>query len=147
MRILAAVGAMFFILCGTMMPSVAQVDVGKLLVGKWEGDLERPQTTRRSSHPLHGRGGERRENTRILRIDKIREQGGKWVVEKASFGEEGKRPKQVEVSLHISGGEVSLEFETDADATVKLRLSGDNVLSGTWIHTGKFQKLEMKKVE
>ena len=145
MRILITVGAMFFILCGASMPVVAQVEVVKVLVGKWEGDIERPQATK----PKGSKAGvvHRRENTRILLIDKIQEQGGKWVVEKASFGQEGKTPKQVEVSLHVSGGEVSLEFETDPGSTVKLKLSGDNVLRGTWVQTGQFHKLEMKKVE
>jgi len=137
---------MVLILCGAVMPVVAQVDGVRLLIGKWEGDIERPQATKPKGKAVGG-GVQSRENTRILIFEKIHEQGGKWVVDKASFGQEGKTPKPVEVSLQVSGGEVNVEFETDAGSKAKLKLSGDNVLSGTWIQTGKFQKLEMKKVE
>jgi hypothetical protein len=143
----ASVTTVLVVLAFALVLSEAQTDLSRVLVGKWEGEIERPQVTRPKGGKQAGGAVERRENTRFLILEKIHEQGGRWVVDKASFGQEGKTPKPVEVSLQVSGGEVSVEFETEAGAKVKLRLSGDNVLSGTWVQTQKFQKLEMKKVE
>ncbi len=143
----ASVAAVVVVLAFVLVFSEAQTDLSRVLVGKWEGEIEQPQVTRQKGGKQAGGAVERRENTRFLILEKIHEQGGKWVVDKASFGQEGKTPKPVEVSLQVSGGEVNVEFETEAGAKVKLRLSGDNVLSGTWVQRSMFHKLEMKKVE
>ncbi len=70
---LACAGAVMTLVLSTI-PTSAQVDLAKVLVGKWEGQA---QLTRDSPG-------------RTLIISSVRERGGKWVAD-GTFGDPEKR--------------------------------------------------------
>lgn len=88
-------------------PSGAQTDLSRVLIGKWEGQLELQGGTL----------------PRILIITAAREQGGQWSVE-AVFGPGGK-VAPVEVAVDQSGGNVVLKFRTTEGRNLELTLHKD----------------------
>jgi hypothetical protein len=129
-------------------PSEAQVDFRKVLVGKWEGELQRPVGPGAHRPKAFQPSTEQPVDGRTLVIQEVRQQGAKWIVTKAHFGITGKPLGRVDVALEMMGNEVTLQFTTVAGAQVKLKLTGENALLGTLAFPrAGFTPMELKKVE
>lgn len=115
----------------------AQADLGKALVGKWEGDLQF-----RSS---------RAETGRTLVIKSVTERDGKWVGE-GLYGVTGKGLDKVVIDVDASGKRPSIQFTTDANSVVRLELLDAKSLVGTLVLAGSRKGgadrgLKLEKVE
>ncbi len=148
MRIVS-VAAVVVLLALVVIPTEAQMDLSKVLVGKWEGKFQTEDRDRR----VKGRtvNVERTEHLRTLIIGQVREQDGKWIVGNVKFGETGKPLGAVIVTLEMAGGEANIQFITGAGNPVKLRLSKEDLLVGTIsvssISGSAFRPIEFKKAE
>jgi hypothetical protein len=144
-----SVAAVVILLALASIPSGAQMDLAKALVGKWEGDYEAPHALGKPK--MGGVPEGRSETARTLVIGQVRQQEGKWIAEDAKYGISGKGLNLVPVMLEMTGGDVILQFRTAAgpdSEAVKLQLSKEKLLAGTiGIGTGVFHKMELKKVE
>ena len=114
--------------------AVAQTDLEKALIGKWEGDVQVA-----------------REQGRTLIIRSVSQQDGKWIAE-GRYGITGKGMGPVKIDVDTSGGRPSLRFTTGANSTVRLNLIGERSLVGTMTLTGAQQQspdrnLKLDKVE
>jgi hypothetical protein len=145
---MSIVAAALGLLVLASVPSWAQMDLPKVLVGKWEGELERPKG-HTGQHPKAFRHStEQPQDARTLVIQEVREEDGKWVVTKAQYGITGKKLSRVDVTLDVRDNEVTLQFETGAGSQVKLKLTGENALVGTLaIPRQGITSMELKKVE
>ena len=123
------------LVASTFLPAHAQVDLAKALVGRWEGEI-------RKVHPKQALG-----TAWTLLIEQVREQGGKWAVERAQFGETGKPLRPIQVRVEVRGEEVTVTFAPPRSSAT-LRLSGGNVLVGS-VHMATLgtSPMELKKVE
>lgn len=130
-----------------VMPSWAQVDLSKVLVGRWEGEGQGPKV--RTGYRPKGRKPykDKSEDDRTLVIGQVREQEGKWIVEGAKYGRAGERLHGVEVVLDVNGDDVVIQFDTRDDAHMKLKLTKENFLVGTRVKHKGFVPMEFKKVE
>jgi hypothetical protein len=143
-----SVAAVVVLLGLAVAPSEAQWDFGKVLVGRWEGELQRPKAPGiyrpHALQPSREHPGE----GRTLVIQDVREEGTKWIVTRAQFGITGKPLGGVDVTLDLTGTDVTLHFTTGAGAQAELKLTGENALVGTLAlaRTG-FTPMELKKVE
>ena len=115
--------------------SEGQIDAPKILVGKWEGQIQVSRTV--SPFP-----------DRTLAIKSVREQEGKWLVE-ARFGVTGRRLEPVDVTLKVVGEELTLHFRTSAGADVKLSLYKKEYLDGFYLFpgAGAERPIRLKKAE
>jgi len=112
----------------------AQMNLAKVLPGKWQGEYQREPK-------------EKFDNARTLVIGQLREESGKWIVEDAKFGVTGKKLYPIDVKLDAIGDEVKIEFTTDGGGLVKLKLSGENLLTGTFVRAAMFRPTKFQKVE
>ena len=110
------------ILLSTLSLSQAQVDLSKILVGKWEGAIEGAHTWRGGPY-------------RTLIIQSAREEGGALRVE-AMYGITGLSVSPVNVTVEGAGGEVILRFLTGANSQVTLTLYKEKHLEGSFRLTG-----------
>lgn len=90
-----------------------QSDLSKVLIGKWEGDVQLP-----------GRG----DPKRTLVIDSVDASGksaqGRW-------GIAGKGLGRVSIAIEDDAGKVWLKFTTGTNISIRLQLVGDKNLVGT----------------
>lgn len=98
--------------------SEAQMDVAKILAGKWEGEVE-----------FMGTRGNLDPN-RTLVINSVTEKDGKWVAE-GRFGVTGKGLGRVQVEVDTSGPNPRIRFVTAANQTVRLDVVDDRHMTGT----------------
>ena len=96
----------------------AQGDLAKVLVGKWEGQLD-----------VSGLTGVGFPPERTLIIESVRGESGEWVVE-AKFGVTGRRLVPVNVGVETVGSEIILRFVTADNSRVKLTLLKEKYLDG-----------------
>lgn len=116
-----------------LVPAKAQVDLSKVLIGKWEGEV------------LIGKTGKTGNPTLIIK--KVREEDGRWIC-KAKWGRPEKRLRQVDVTLQVNGGDVSIRFVTPRGAQVDVKLYKERSLVGTFIHPrGWESRIHLRKVE
>jgi hypothetical protein len=123
-------------------PAQGQMDVAKALEGKWEGEFVKESR-------------DKFENARTLIIGKVREEGGKWIIERARYGITGKELGPIDVKLNVEGDKVALAFETQAQTKnpVKLSLAPDGTLGGSIYLAGVGSKnnpqrpFKLRKVE
>ncbi len=124
--------------------SAGQVEVSKLLVGEWKGNIE----------GRWGAGQWARPRPRTLVIHSVREEKGRWIVE-ARWGLPGRRLYPVDVTLEVDGSDVSLRFPTpkgggkvDLDLRKERYLVGEQVqpMAGfsyqTWHFIVRLEKVE-----
>jgi hypothetical protein len=106
-----------------MSSSDAQLDVAKILVGKWEGDIQ-----------TRGMAG---DPNRTLIIDTVAEREGGWAV-KAQYGVTGGKLSHIDATLDKAGDQFLLKFVVGAQskANVSLRLHDDKHLVGTYTLSG-----------
>lgn len=113
---------------------VAQADLRKVLVGKWEGDV---QVLDRS------------DPKRTLVIDSVdasaKSAQGRWGITGQGLG-------QVRITIGDDAGKVSLKFTTGTNTSVRLDLVGDKDLAGTFTPQGTQQSLRdltvrLKKID
>lgn len=142
-----SVAAAVVLLGLAFVPSEAQVDVGKVLVGRWEGELERPKGPGAYRPHAFQPSREQPVEGRTLVIQGVRAEGAKWIVTRAQFGITGKPLGRVEVTLDMVGNDVTLHFTTGAGAEAKLKLTGENALVGTLaMPRARITPMELKKV-
>jgi len=96
----------------------AQGDLAKVLVGKWEGQLD-----------VSGLTGVGFPPERTLIIESVRGESGEWVVE-GKYGVTGRRLFPVNVGVETVGSEIILRFVTAENARVKLTLLKEKYLDG-----------------
>ena len=106
-------------------PSWAQTDLSRVLVGRWEGQVELQGGTL----------------PRVLIIISAREQGGQWSVE-AKYGPKG-RLAPVEVTVEQSGGNVVLKLPAaegreggSRNLELTLQKDGKHLLGTVQVHAG-----------
>ena len=87
-------------------PSEAQADLAKVLVGRWEGGAQA-----------------------VLIFDSVRQEDGRWVAV-AKFGARGQPPRPVNVTIDASGNTVTVQFKPLATIKWQLTLRGESVLDG-----------------
>ena len=97
----------------------AQPDLGKSLVGTWEGEVQ-----------LLGMGT-RQDPHRTLIISSIARKDGGWVG-LGRFGVTGKSLSPVQIVVKASGKNPWLRFVTALGTTVRVELVGDGRLAGTF---------------
>ena len=110
-----------FIMAGTAVSRADQTDLAKALVGRWEGEIARGQMDKAWNYG------------RTLVIGQVREQDGKWIVERARWGVTGMKLARVQVTLEVDGGEPTLEFDIpagDVKNSAKLGLTKEGLLAG-----------------
>jgi len=130
-----------------VVPSEAQLDVEKILVGRWEGELEMPKGPGAYRPHAFQPSKEDRTTGRTLVIQGVREAGAKWIVTRAQFGITEKRLGRVDVTLGMVGNEITLQFTTGAGSEAKLTLTGENALVGTLaIPRARITPMELKKI-
>ena len=93
----------------------AQMDPTKVLVGKWEGRVELPESSERT-----------------LIIESVTPEDGGWVAE-GRFGLTGEKLGRRSIQVSQRGGDIILVFETGAKTQnpVRLKLVGERKLEGT----------------
>ncbi|SRR5712691_3252883 len=107
----AARGALF-VVAGLLLAAgvaAAQVDLAKVLVGTWQGELQYKKT----NTPL------------TLRITSVKQEDGKWIGD-GRFG-----PTPVKIDIDTSGSKPSLRWKGAAGIVYDLSLLDDTNLAGT----------------
>jgi hypothetical protein len=99
----------------------AQVDLGKALVGTWEGEL----TFRTSTA----------DTNRTLVIKSVAQQDGKWVGD-GLYGTTGKNLSKVSIDVDVTGRRPSLQFTSSEGSVIKLELLDPKSLVGTLTLSG-----------
>ena len=107
----------------------AQVDLAKVLVGKWEGAVQW----------AGGAGSGAGDPNRTLIIDSVEQKDGKWVA-MGKFGVTGRGLGKVTIEVEDSGSRPSIRFVTGGNSTVRLALSGTKDLTGTLTLSGTSQR-------
>jgi hypothetical protein len=99
--------------------AVAQVDLAKVLVGTWEGEVK--------ARILRGpdAGAELK-----LTIASVTQQDGKWIVDGRLGGKDG-RSAPVKVDIDTSGSKPSLRFKGASGTDYVLTLFSDKQMAGT----------------
>lgn len=121
-RTLLAVAALIVSIAAAAVPPLAaQVDLAKVLVGQWDGQVNIP----RSRNPAG----------RTLVIKSAVQQDGVWAVD-ARYGVTGTGLAPVMVAVDTAGGATTLSFVTGANATIRLTVTGEKNLSGTFELSG-----------
>jgi hypothetical protein len=146
---MSIVAAALGLLVLASVPSWAQMDLAKVLVGKWKGKYAT------ESRDLRKKGRtvdvERAAHLRTLIIGQVREQDGRWIVGEARYGEPGKGLKPIDAKVEMTSGEANIQFVTPGGNPVKLSLSKEGLLVGTIAVDSKkgsaFRPMELKKVE
>jgi hypothetical protein len=115
----------------------AQAQYAKLMIGKWEGDI---QMARGRSSP-----------DRTLIIESVGEGEGPVPV-KGQYGITGQKLGRMQGTLETAGGQALLRFTTGAGSNVVLRLHGERDLIGTIDFPGTSQRaqdhpMRLKKME
>jgi hypothetical protein len=110
-------------------PGLAQVDLAKVLVGKWEGAVQWAS----------GAGSGAGDPNRTLIIDSVEQKDGKWVA-MGKYGVTGKGLGKVAIEVDDSGSRPLIRFATGGNSTVRLALSGTKELTGTMTLTGTSQR-------
>jgi hypothetical protein len=108
--------------------STQSVDLSRVLVGRWEGEVFIP----RDINPPG----------RVLEVRSVTQQGDKWLID-AQYGILGRNLSPVDVSVDRAGGETVLEFRTGANAIAKLTLSG-RLLAGPLTLSGMGTPVRMR---
>ena len=109
--------------------AAAQVDLAKVLVGTWQGELRN-----------------RKGNTDLtLRITSVKQQDGKWIAD-GRFG-----PTPVKIDIDTSGSKPSLRWTGAAGNVYDLSLLDDKNLAGTATVTtsqaGQYERDRSVKLE
>ncbi len=134
MKRASIIGVVSFSLALAFGTAEAQMNLSKVLTGKWQGEYQREPR-------------EKFDPARTLVIGQVRQEGGKWIVEDATFGVTGKKLHPIDLKLEVVEEEVSIEFKTDVGGLIKLRLSGGNLLTGTYVRTATYRPTTFKKIE
>ncbi len=95
-----------------MSPGSAQLDLAKVLVGKWEGAVQWAA----------GAGSGVGDPNRTLIIDSVEQKDGKSVAHMGKFGVTGKGLGKVTIEVEDSGSRPSIRFVTGSNSTVRLRI-------------------------
>lgn len=98
--------------------SQAQADLSKVLVGRWDGEIEFPFRTPEGPD-------------RTLIIKSVRQEGGTWTAD-VLYGITGKGTGPVSATIEVVSGEVILKFLTQANSAVTLRLYKEKNLFGSF---------------
>jgi hypothetical protein len=115
--------------------SQAQADLSKVLVGRWDGEIDSPWEKRLGPY-------------RTLIIKSVRQDGGTWTVN-VLYGVTGKGTGPVSATMEVISGEVILKFLTQANSAVTLTLYKEKSLQGSFRGAGgsrdypiKFTKID-----
>lgn len=112
--------------------ALAQVDLGKALVGKWVGTAE----------------GNR---NRVLLIKLVTPKNGGWVAEGTFTSRQGNETGPVTIKVSLQDGIAVLEFDDpNRQAPVRLKLVSEKQLGGWEKHGRRLNKtrdVELKKIE
>ena len=124
-----------FVMLGTSASGAEQMDLSKILVGTWEGEIQRQSKGQ--------------ETGRTLIIETVREQDGKWIVDAAKWGIHRGNIHPVDAVLNVSGSDVNLELDKvgAGGGKLSLKLVKDEALVGT-ILTGRGPtSIELRKAK
>ena len=119
-------------------PSDAQIDLAKVLVGKWEGDVN----SKKDSPP------------RTLMVDSVEERDGKWVAA-GTFGDPNRRMHRVDIAIDTANGEVVLRFTQPgmrpAPVVLTLYKDGKHLFGTVGKHAGRVRgdtdPIKLEKVD
>jgi hypothetical protein len=104
--IIALLGSWLIVATGS-----AQSDLAKLLVGKWEGDVQ-----------FQGSAGSAQSNpSRTLIIESVDQKDGRWAA-KGRYGMTGRGMARADIEVEESGTRPAVRFVTGAGSTVRLSL-------------------------
>jgi hypothetical protein len=109
-----------FVVAGLMLgigAAAAQADLGKALVGTWQGEL---QALTKKGDPVL-----------TLIISSVKQEGGKWVAEARLGGADAAKTRPVNIDIDTSGSRPSLRFKGASGSEYSLNLFGDKELVGT----------------
>ena len=123
-RGIRAARAALFVVAGLMMGvgvAVAQVDVGKVLVGTWKGELQ--QRSQKDADP-----------TLVLVIKSVKEENGKWMAD-ARVGATEDKTAKVNLEIDTSGAKPAVRWTGGKRAVYDLSLLDDKNLVGTALLT------------
>ncbi|HSB69857.1 MAG TPA: hypothetical protein VLT62_11030 [Candidatus Methylomirabilis sp.] len=132
MKSLSVAAALLVFLAIPLDSSAEQVDLSRALVGTWEGDLScRSQS----------------QSRRVLIIETVHEQDGRWVVDEAKYGRPGGYVNHVAVALKTRGTDLKLEFgRPPHDGHFSLEFVRGDTLAGTVLtHLGGYARVEFRK--
>jgi hypothetical protein len=115
-RIASRVLVVVVVVLAGMGVAPAQVDLAKVLVGKWEGEQE--MMTDRSANPA-----------RSLEITSVKQEDGKWVAD-GRFGTPGGAIGRVKIEIDNSGKIPSLRWTGSSGAAYDLSLLNEKNLAG-----------------
>jgi hypothetical protein len=105
-----------------VVPCLAQGDLTKSLVGKWEGQIELASGV--TGNP-----------NRTLIIESVTQKDGTWMAA-GRFGITGQGLGKVDIEVSESGGRPFIRFVTGAPSTVRLSLTGARELTGATTFSG-----------
>lgn len=132
MKSISVAAALLVFLAISLDSSVAQEDLSRVLVGTWEGDISaKPQS----------------QSRRVLIIESVHEQDGRWIVDAAEYGRPGWYMHREPVVLKTRGDDVSLQFGRPAyDGLLSLGFVSADTLAGTVLtHLGGYARIEFRK--
>jgi hypothetical protein len=116
-----------FVMVGLMVGAgvaAAQVDVAKVLVGTWKGELQ--QRTQKDADP-----------TLVLIISSVKQEAGKWVAG-ARVGATEEKTRSVNLEIDTTGAKPSVRWTAGSGTIYNLTLLDDKNLVGTGtLTTGK----------
>ena len=120
---MALVLVVLAVMASASLPALAQEDLKKTLVGRWQGDIQGPV--------------QRTSNERTLVIDSVSGQG--W---KGRFGITGKGLGRVTGEIDSASKPPVIKFQTDAGTKVALRVHDEKSMEGTINPPGSGQRLQ-----
>jgi hypothetical protein len=119
-RSIRAARVALLVMAGLMLGAgvaAAQVDVAKVLVGTWKGELQ--QRTQKGADP-----------TVVLIIKSLKQEDGKWVAS-ARVGATEEKTGPVQLEIDTTGAKPSVRWTGGSGASYNLSLLDDKNLVGT----------------
>ena len=119
-RSIRAARVALLVMAGLMLGAgvaAAQVDVAKVLVGTWKGELQ--QRTQKGADP-----------TVVLIIKSLKQEDGKWVAS-ARVGATEEKTGPVQLEIDTTGAKPSVRWPGGSGASYNLSLLDDKNLVGT----------------
>ena len=123
-RVIRAARVALFVVAGLLVSAgvaVAQVDVGKVLVGTWKGELQ--QRSQKDADP-----------TLVLVIKSVKEENGKWMAD-ARVGATEDKTAKVNLEIDTTGAKPAVRWTGGKGAVYDLSLLDDKNLVGTALLT------------
>ena len=114
----ACVAGALVLLAPRLVPLEAGMDLSKVLVGQWEGEMHAGVRCR-DRYPMK------------LVIESIRQQGEKWIADRAKWGAVGQDARPIKVTLEVTDGDVFVRFVTPRNTSVDLKLDKGKSLLGS----------------